>query len=353
MNRNSRIKTHFDSRVLLSFIALLFIAGVVLAFKVRESEPCLVQSFNIDASALKVGEIVTFSDYTDNAHEWEWNFGDGNTASHRSKVVHQYKEPGKYLVNLWVNKNCNISKVVEILPSKELIDSTLFPRFDIPAIAYVDEPVTFTDQTPHAKRWEWRFGEGDGEKIDAIDKDPSYTYKTPGLKTVYLIVNDDTKYLTHKKITVLPSRNKKERINKVDIMKDTRDEDIVDIYINQKVPEKPIGFEPEKAKRVDNINVPEEEEEEATVLPMDEERLAGIIMGISMNRLSFKNFTRHFCKDQFPKVQLKDGSIVSVHYLYNTIRGKKIELKKVSMVRDRQTDCVSLIILDYKRKGLF
>ncbi|WP_461532419.1 PKD domain-containing protein [Sinomicrobium sp.] len=345
MNKNSHIKTHFDARVLLSFIVLLFIAGAVLAYKSNKNEPCLVSSFNIDASSLKAGEIITFSDYTDNAHEWRWNFGDGNTSVNRSKVAHQYKEPGEYVVNLWVNKNCNVSKIVKILPKEELIDSTLFPRFNLPEVAYVDEPVNFTDYTPHAKSWEWRFGEGEGNAIDAIDKNPSYTYKTPGIKTVYLIVNDDTKYLTHKKITVLASRKKKERINMADIIRDTRDRDVVDAFID-KVPEKP--SEPEKKEEIVEDPVVEEE-----IPVIDESKLAGMIVGVSVNKLSFKNFTRYFCKDALPSVQLNNGETVSIYYLYNMIRGKKIDVKKVSMVRNKQTNCVSLIILDYKRKGLF
>lgn len=347
MNRNSQIKTHFDSRVILSFIAILLISGIILAFRVNESEPCEVENFKIQASSFKVGELITFSDYTDNAHEWKWDFGDGEETSFRSKVVHQYKEPGKYLVNLWVNKSCNIAKIVEIKSDSDVIDSTLLPKFSAPKTAYVNEAVSFTDSTSHAKSWEWRFGEG--EKIDAIDKNPTYTYSTPGEKTVSLFVNDDIKYVSFKKITVLPARKERSPISRADIMRETQG-NVVDELL-ERIPEAPASEINEKPAVA--VKKSEEPEEKIVVPELDERKLAGLIVGIAQDKLSYKNLTRFFCKDNLPSVQLKDGKIVSLYYLNNTLRNKKIELKNVSMVRNKENNCVSLIILDYKRKGLF
>lgn len=348
MNRNSHIKTHFDSRVILSFVAILLLSGIILAFRVNENEPCQVEDFEIQASSFKVGELITFSDYTDNAHEWKWNFGDGNEVSFRSKVAHEYKEPGKYLVNLWVNKNCNIAKIVEIKPETDVIDSTLLPRFRAPRVAYVNEPVAFSDSTSHAKSWEWRFGEGD--KIDAIDKNPTYTYSTPGEKTVSLFVNDDIKYVSFKKITVLPARKENKPISKADIIRETQTS-VVNDYLDR-IPEAPASELEEKPAVA--VKKTEEPEEKIKVPELDEGKLARLIMGISQDKLSFNNFTRYFCKDRLPSVQLlKEDRVVSVHYLNNILRGKKIELKSVSMVRNKKNNCVSLIVLDYKRKGLF
>ncbi|MGS2763996.1 PKD domain-containing protein [Sinomicrobium sp. M5D2P9] len=346
MNRNSHIRTHFDSRVILSFIAILLLSGIILAFRVNESEPCLVEQIKVQASSFKVGEIITFSDYTENAHEWKWDFGDGNGTSFRSKVVHQYKEPGKYLVNLWVNKNCNITKLVDIQPAEDIIDSTLLPRFYAPKIAYVNEPVTFTDSTSHAKSWEWRFGEG--EKIDAIDKNPSHTYKTTGEKTVSLFVNDDIKYVSFRKITVLPAKQEKSPISRAEIMRETRTS-VVDDFL-ERIPEAPASEL--KEKPATTVKKTEESEDVVEVPELDEAKLAGLIVGIAQDKLSFHNFVRYFCKDRLPSVQLKD-KVVSIHYLSNSIRGKKIELKSVSMVRNKENNCVRLIIVDYKRKGLF
>ncbi|MBC9798012.1 PKD domain-containing protein [Sinomicrobium weinanense] len=349
MNRNSHIKTHFDSRVILSFITILLISGVILAFRVNEDEPCNVEKFKIQASSFKVGELITFSDYTDNAHEWKWDFGDGTEISFRSKVAHEYKEPGKYLVNLWVNKGCNIAKMVEIKPKTEIIDSTLLPKFHAPQVAYVGEQVSFTDSTSHAKSWEWRFGEG--TKIDAIDKNPTYTFSSPGQKTISLFVNDDIKHVSFKKITVFPARKEKTAITMADTWKETQP-DVVDTYINT-LPDRPEVASALDQQSIVPVKETEKPEEKIEVLPLDEEKLAGLIMGLAKNKLRYSNFKRYFCQDYLPKVQLKDGSVVSLYYLNNTIRGKKIELKSVSMVRNKKNNCVSLIILDYKKKGLF
>ncbi|SFW72687.1 PKD repeat-containing protein [Sinomicrobium oceani] len=343
MNRNSHIRTHFDSRVILSFVAILLLSGIILAFRVNESEPCKVEEIKVQASSFKVGEIITFSDYTDNAHEWKWDFGDGNEAAFRSKVVHQYKDPGKYLVSLWVNKNCNITRLVDIKPSEDIIDSTLLPKFFAPKIAYVNEPVSFSDSTSHAKSWEWRFGEG--EKIDAIDRNPSYTYKTTGEKTISLFVNDDIKYVGFRKITVLPAREENTPISRADIMRETRG-NVVNDFLDR-VPEAPASELKEKS-----ATTVEKSKEEVIVPELDESKLAGLIIGISEDKLSFNNFVRYFCKGKLPSVQLKDR-IVSIHYLNNSIRGKKIDLKSVSIIRNKDNGCVSLIVVDYKRKGLF
>ncbi|RNL85964.1 hypothetical protein ED312_11955 [Sinomicrobium pectinilyticum] len=346
MNRNSHIRTHFDSRVILSFVAILLLSGIILAFRVNESEPCQVEQIKVQASAYKVGEIITFSDYTENAHEWKWDFGDGNEASFRSKVVHQYKEPGKYLVNLWVNKNCNITKLLDIKPAEDIIDSTLLPRFYAPKIAYVNEPVSFIDSTSHAKSWEWRFGEG--EKIDAIDKNPSYTYKTTGEKTVSLFVNDDIKYVSFHKVTVLPAKKENTPISRAEIMRETSTSVVNDFL--DRIPEAPASELNEK--QATTVNKSKKPEETIEVPELDEDKLAGLIAGIAEDKLSFYNFTRFFCKDHLPSVQM-DEKVVSLHYLNNSIRGKKIKIKSVSMVRNKENNCISLIIVDYKRKGLF
>jgi PKD repeat protein len=67
---------------------------------------------------------------------------------------------------------------------RSLLSST---EFLAPDTAIVNKPVTFEDTTSDAVSWEWRFGESD--IVDNRSKKVSCTYKTPGVKTIYLKIN--------------------------------------------------------------------------------------------------------------------------------------------------------------------
>lgn len=160
MNNSTQIKTHFDLKIILFFAIIFVISCGLLAFEINIKTPCTVTEFKVDAPSYKAGELITFSDVTKSSYEWRWYFGDGTEISYRSKVGHSFSKPGKYTVKLLVNNGCSITKDITIIPSKEVINTALLPKFYAPKVVYEGEIIKFRDSTEHAKSWEWRFGDG-------------------------------------------------------------------------------------------------------------------------------------------------------------------------------------------------
>ncbi|MFC6097607.1 PKD domain-containing protein [Flavobacterium qiangtangense] len=330
MNKSNQIKTHFDGKVILFFFIIFIVACGLLAFKINTKEVCTVKDFKIDAPSFKSGELITFSDNTLNASEWRWYFGDGSKISYRSKVAHSFSKPGKYTIKLLVNNSCTVEKTITIVEKNEVVDESLLPKFTGPAFAYVGEPVAFIDTTAHAKSWEWRFG--DGSKIDAIDKNPTYTYRTAGEKAVTLVINGDMKYFAQRKITVLPARKEqKDLVAERLARRSNARGDVVNDYFNS-LPDAP-GRSPEFAG-------------------LNEEKFKGILNGICKDELSYDNVKRYFCEDDLPLIKLRNDKTISLKQLDTEIRNRNINVKKIQFQKD-QDGCITLINLNYRYKTIF
>jgi len=326
----SQIKTHFDGKIIMTFIIIFIISCGLLAFKINSKDSCSIKEFEVNAPSFKEDELITFSDKTSDSYEWKWYFGDGTDPSYRSKVAHSFAKEGKYTVKLIVNNNCTVEKVITIIPKKEVLDKALFPKLSAPRVVYQGEPVKFSDGTANAKSWEWRFG--DSGKIDAIDKDPSYTFMLPGKKVISLVVNGNTKYAASQSITVLPA--KKEKKDWVKERLERKGEgrgDAIGDYFNS------IPDAPTRGPELKDLN---------------EAKLKSLLLGVSENRLSYDNMLRYFCGDNLPLVQVRKKESISLKALDDAIRSRSIRIKSVAIHKDKD-GCASLIVLDYKYKTLF
>jgi PKD repeat protein len=313
MNKTSQIKTHFDIKIIVFFIIIFTFSCLLLLYKKKVQSDCDVTSFKIQANAYKVGELVTFSDVAKGSYEWKWNFGDGSKVSYLSKVSHVFEKEGNYTVSLLIDNNCAVEKMITILPYEDKIDDSLLPKFQAPDVVMLGNSVNFRDLSNDAKSWEWRFGDGEGFGVDATDKNPSYVYKTAGRKVVSLVINGDFKHVKKKEIFV------KEPVSKRD--------DVAHDMQNRTLPK---------------IVAPE-------IGGLTEDKLEAMLYGIASNQMSYRNFSRHFCKSRMPEVQLKDGKVLSLKELDEEIREKSIKIKKVSMEKDKD-GCVTSIVLSYKPK---
>ncbi|WP_309607420.1 PKD domain-containing protein [Flavobacterium sp.] len=270
---------------------------------------CNVESFKIESRSLKAGELIVFSDTTNTSFDWKWTFGDGTKTSYLSKVTHSFDKPGKYNVKLVINDNCPVERTVTILPSVEEIDVSLFPRFTTPKNVVEGKQVNFQDLTKNAKSWEWRFGDTQSYSVDATDKNPSYTYKTPGVKNVSLVVNGDNKHAKIVKIYVAKA------VAKTEVRRD-----IVVGTFKKRGPEKE---------------------------GLDDEQLKRAIIGISQNELKYKNFSKYFCKDAMPPVHVNNEETMALKEFYDLIANKKIRLKGVSITKDKD-ECITFMSVNYK-----
>jgi len=152
--------------------------------------------FTYSPSQPKVGESVRFdgsgsSDPDGSIERYEWDFGDGSTDS-GSIVYHSFSRAGSYRVTLTVTDNRggkdSTSKTITVV-ALPVADFSADPtRGPAPLV------VQFTDRSSgEITSYLWDFGDGG----TSSEKNPRYTYRTPGVFTVKLTVKgpggEDTK----------------------------------------------------------------------------------------------------------------------------------------------------------------
>jgi PGF-pre-PGF domain-containing protein len=159
---------------------------------------------------------VQFTDSSQNATEWNWNFGDGATSTDQNPI-HTYYAVGALDVNLTVkNENGTDSKTFKIIVDEAPIKDKVLQVADFNAnvtSGYAPLYVQFTDLSENEAEWKWNFGDGNA----SINRNPMHTYFTEGNYAVNLTVNNENgtdsktiEIIVHKapsKDKVLPEAN--------------------------------------------------------------------------------------------------------------------------------------------------
>jgi len=132
---------------------------------------------------------ITLSLTTPGAWNYQWNFGDGTTATGATITSHTYTTYGTYSIQLTVsNGSCtaNLSRSVTILAIPPVVDFSYAPPSGC-----VPLTVTFTNLSRYAEpdKYLWEFGDGQATS-KAIN--PTYTYYEPGVYTVSLSASNAT-----------------------------------------------------------------------------------------------------------------------------------------------------------------
>ena len=127
------------------------------------------------------GSTVSFNNLSNNAIDYAWDFGDGNTSTEEDPV-HTYATPGQYTVTLYASNTCSGGVYYRTI----LIATT-------PTAAFTADqrsgcaPLTvqFTDQsTDFPTSWQWSFPGGDPATSSL--QNPQVVYDTPGFYEVSL-----------------------------------------------------------------------------------------------------------------------------------------------------------------------
>jgi PKD repeat protein len=80
------------------FFMTLFTVGIfVVACNNDEDDPAPVACFTIEHPIVAAGETAHFTSCAENAHHFEWNFGDAATSSNENPT-HIYNTAGTYIV---------------------------------------------------------------------------------------------------------------------------------------------------------------------------------------------------------------------------------------------------------------
>lgn len=150
-----------------------------------------------------------------------WHFGNGDTIQKNNKVTYTYKEAGRYLITLNVDKTHQISKYIKVISSneKQAIDS--IPKLYGPEEGYVGEELVFSSEGPGIDTWYWEFGESG--TVDGYEQQIIYVYSEPGTYEVKLTTNT-TEFPIYHKITIFPNFEKIENTVTVDSLSLAQDD---------------------------------------------------------------------------------------------------------------------------------
>ncbi len=164
---------------------------IIVAEASSEDKVLPVANFNANPTSGPAPLSVRFTDSSQNATGWNWNFGDGNTSIAKNPI-NTYSKAGNYTVNLTVsNENGTKSKILEIIVQKAQNENKVYPVANFnanPTSGYAPLSVLFTDLSQNAASRGWDFN-NDGI-VDKSDASPVYVYTAPGTYTVNLKVSN-------------------------------------------------------------------------------------------------------------------------------------------------------------------
>lgn len=341
MKTESNVTGSMDGKIFMVFLIVFLISGSVLGFKWANSGQCNEVYFTVKANEFRVGEIISFKDESRGAESWTWEFGDDSDEDNSSNPVHAYTEVGQYEVKLIVNGSCVRTENIVIQEKAKIIDPSKFPVFDLPDAIMVGQTLNVVDSTKNALTWEWSFGEN--TFVDANTKQARYTFQTPGIKTVSLIVNGDMEYVTRKKIQVVPvsgtslsaadesGYEKKELGWNLNALPDKKDDDPLAGLSPLELKEKKEAEKKENAPFIDNAS------------------LQTMILNMIDEKIKPQSFSKYFCNGLDTSIVAK-GETMSFLQFCEKVMGKKIKLQGINPIRNEDSDCITTMTIKYKRK---
>lgn len=90
----------------LSFSQILIIGFIFLSNCSNDSSPTtpaeLTVSFTMDKTTARIGESITFTNTSQNATSYEWDFGDGNSST-EANPTHSYSSAGTFTITMTAN----------------------------------------------------------------------------------------------------------------------------------------------------------------------------------------------------------------------------------------------------------
>ncbi len=125
------------------------------------------------------GKTVTFTNLSQNATTYLWDFGDGNTSTLASPT-YAYQNFGTYTICLTVANDCFTDSICKTIT---LCSSNLKAGFSTAGTGFT---INFTDTSNIANSISWDFGDGTNSTLS----NPTHTYLKPGRYWVCQTVTD-------------------------------------------------------------------------------------------------------------------------------------------------------------------
>lgn len=190
------MKKIFNKKILYIFLGILGVVLLVLVL-IKSFVATKVVVATITPQDLKLGDAIFFTDSTQGAKEWLWEFGDGMSSSNCSGN-YTFSKIGTYKVRLTINGN--LEHYFEVRVKDNTFDSNHLVTIAAPKKAVQGEYIVFRGEGSD-EQWRWAFGETG--MIDAREKSTIYAYQEPGVYDVTLST-ENTRYPIHHQIIIVP-----------------------------------------------------------------------------------------------------------------------------------------------------
>lgn len=129
-------------------------------------------------------QLVSFTNTTENAESYEWDFGDGSEVSYEKHPSHAYASGGTYTVLL---KAFNQDKESQ-LTQEITVFGTPNADFSYQADSATAFKINFHNLSQNTSTYIWDFGDGTGT---STEENPNHTYPSEGTYTVTLTSEGD------------------------------------------------------------------------------------------------------------------------------------------------------------------
>lgn len=340
MENSSIFHKRIDEKVTITMMIVAILSLGLMAYRYSHRTTCSSFSVTAKAKHFYTGEVIRFETDIVQHKTLRWNFGDNQHDDTRaSSAVHAYDEPGEYIVALTVDGTCTEYTSIMITAAPKVENPSLLPTFICPQSAEVGKAVQFADTTHGAAQWQWRFGES--ANVDATARNPQYTYTTPGLKTVSIVINNDQRQIGICKIYVNPAAQP-EAPKKKETGGGGRRPVIV------------IAEQPQTAPLNDQLNpaatlVPE---------PVKAPDVSGVefesmLRAVANKQKSAQSFSLYLCGNLNVQTSL-NGQEITFTELCNKLAAlkseKKIKRMTVQLMKNERTGCVIALFVTLKEK---
>ena len=166
--------------------------------KVSVSYPAPLAKFDIPTD-ISTDSFAEFSNKSQNATRWNWNFGDGKTST-ENNPKHKFAKPGQYKVVLQAFNPDNISsKCEKTIEVKEKFDARFEWQMSSEQAPY---SVTFKNTSTGAVKYHWDFGDGK----TSTDANPTHKFATQETKifsvSLTAITENGRELTTTERITI-------------------------------------------------------------------------------------------------------------------------------------------------------
>ena len=336
-----------DERVILTMLGVALLAMIIMAARYKSHEVCVPFYIKTVAQHYNAGEVIRFETNASGKHFF-WDFGDGQVNDTKGfTVVHAFDEPGEYTVALTTQANCTEYKTVMIAPAPKTADPALVPEFICPQSAEVGKPVQFQDTTRGATRWEWRFGET--ATVDATYRVATYTYTTPGLKTVSIVINNNEQRMGICKIYVNPAAPPPVKSES----KSGGSGGARGIVV---IPEKPTNDPLGGGTTAEPLPTAPPPPVIVRAPDITSKEFENGLRAVVNNFKNAQSFSAYLCGNLNLQVSF-NGAAVSFTEMCNRLSAikneKKIKRLNVQLIKNEQTNCIIAMVVDFKEKEGF